>query len=377
MSSKKQADSDDSLDLDFGNIKDAIEIQELRAALRSISERYEQEKDTILRDCEESRQDMDTQMFRLRNEKAYIEVKFRDMEKLLSDIIREKEKQDGIILNLRKDIERLKDARTSDLNRKGEFSRHGSDDIFMSASGDFDLTESVDKFGPVNPNDLYELLQEEINDLATEIINCEILPQQSKSSKDIIYKLIDVNKRIKDLITGELGHIDTNKDLDVILLDIFNNFKQKISSIEIDKAKIIDEYARAERIEAQTEPSPRMSSPDSSFESNFLIKRQLQMEKLRTTEKKHEIHLHKEQISYLKLNIRELQAELDRAIKMDIIHLRELWCNICKEIPLLIDNAEDMLEVFMKMLGFNSKEIVCLNKERKAKKPKSKYGIFG
>ena len=376
LTSKKNNESDDdSLDLDCSNIKDAIEIQELRAALRSISERYEQEKETILRDCEESRQDMETQMFRLRNEKAYIEVKFRDIEKLLSDVIREKEKQDGIILNLKKDIERLKDSKNNEISQKID-SRRGSDDVCIS---DFELTESVDKFGQVNSNDLYELLLEEINEIALEIANSQILSPQSKISKNLIYKLIDVSKKNKELITKELGNI-SNKGLDELLIDTFNKFKQRINALELDKAENEakkEEYVKYERLEVQSEPSPRGLTPNVSIESSLIIKKELQMIKLRLDEKKHKIYLHKQQITSLKKNIRELQIELYIALKVYIIYLRELWINLNKEIQIASTNGEKILEIFMKMLGFNSKEIICLHNERNLKKSRGKHGIFG
>ncbi|OMJ93991.1 hypothetical protein SteCoe_2905 [Stentor coeruleus] len=379
LTSKKN-DSDDSLDLDCSNIKEMIEIQELRAALRSISEKYEQEKETILRDCGEARQDIETQMFRLRNEKAYIEVKFKDNERQLSDINREKERLEGTISLLKKEIEKLKDCKIPEGPPRSSFSRYGSSELLhFSNSGDFELTESVDKFAAVNSNDIHEMLIEEINDMALRIKDNLMSNTENMSSKDVIYKFIDMGLKIKKLITHEVIPGAIIKDLSETLAEILSKYKIKIGILEQEKAekdKRIEEFCRYERLEIQTEPSPRMSTPAMSSDSNYFMKRQLQMEKSRVYEKKHEIHLHKEQISYLKQNVRDLQAEVDRLSKMDIGHLKEFWWNLGKEIPILQGNAEDMVEVFSKMLGYNSKEICGMNAERKNKKSKIKFGFF-
>lgn len=379
LTSKKN-DSDDSLDLDCSNIKEMIEIQELRAALRSISEKYEQEKETILRDCGEARQDIETQMFRLRNEKAYIEVKFKDNERQLSDINREKERLEGTVSILKKEIERLKDCKIPDGPPRLSLSRHGSSELLhFSNSGDFELTESVDKFAAVNSNDLHEMLIEEVNDMALRITDNLMANTENRSSKDVIYKFIDMGLKIKSLITHEVIPGAIIKDISETLAEILNKYKIKIGILEQEKAekdKRIEELCRIERLEIQTEPSPRMSTPIMSLESSYFMKRQLQMEKSKVYEKKHEIHLHKEQIAYLKQNVRDLQAEVDRLGKMDIGHLKEFWWNLGKEIPVLQGNAEDMMEMFSKMLGYNSKEMQGMNAERKNKKTKMKFGLF-
>lgn len=377
----KKNDSDDSLELDCSNIKELIEIQELRAALRSISEKYEQEKEIILRDCEESRQDMETQMFRLKNEKTYIEVKFKDNEKLLIEMNRDKERQEGIISLLKKEIEKLKDCKIPDGPSRTSLSRRGSSEILqMSNSMDFELTESLDKFAAVNSNDLYEILMDEVNEMAMFIKDNQLVSAENRSSKDIISKFIETGIKIKNLITREVVPGTIIKDLSEVLADVLSKYKIKISILEQDKAekdKRIEELSRNDRLEVQTEPSPRSSTPATSLDSDFFMRRQLQFEKSRLFEKKHEIHLHKEQIMYLKQNVRELQTELDRISRLDIGHLKEFWGNLGKEIPLLQGNAEDMIEVFTKMLGFNMKEIQVLNMERKSKKGKLKFGFFG
>lgn len=384
---KKNDDSEDSLDLDCNNIKDAIEIQELRAALRSVSERYEQEKETILRDCEESRQDIETQMFRLHNEKAYIEVKFKDTEKFLADVVKEREKQEGNIASLRNEIERLKDAKLVENVNKISYSRRGSDDNLVSASGDFDLTESLDKFAAVNSDDLLEILQEEINEIVSEVLKNNLLPINFIENIEILKEIVGTLARVKKLLDSEIGLAGSagSKTIDGRLLEVLNMLKMKIAVLEQDRteqAKRNEELSKHEHFEVRTEPSPRMSSPrllgtNSSLESSIFIKKQLQMEKSRVIEKKHEIHLHKEQIAYLKKNVRDLQIELERVSELDLSHVKQIWLSLGKEIPILNATAESLIEVFMKMLGFSQNDIASCSVERKGKKSKSKFGIFG
>jgi hypothetical protein len=380
LKTKKKDESDDSLDLDCSNIKDAIEIQELRAALSSISEKYEQEKEIILRDCLESRQDIETQMFRMKNEKNYIEIKLKNTEKQLSELIKEKEKLEVLVIDLKKEVERIKDVKVSEFLHfeKPELYRMNSEDHQMSVSGDFDLTESMDKLGMVNSNDLYEMLVEDINELASQITQNQLVPMDNRSSKDTIQKLIESNLKIKYMISNEVSS-HTNKSILDTLHDIFHKYKQKIAELEKENTeyqKKIDDILKYDRLEIQTEPSPRVSIPNSSLESSSIVKKQLQKEKSKVYEKKHEIHLHKEQILYLKQNIRDLQLELDRISKLDMSHLKEIWWNLGKEIPLLNTQTEDMIEVLMKMLGFNAKEISNFYTDRKYKKAKPRFGFF-
>ena len=375
LSNKKQ-DSDDSLDLDCSNIKDTIEIQELRAALRSISERYEQEKETILRDCEESRQDIETQMFRLKNEKAYIEVRFKDMEKFLSDVIREKERQDGLIASLRKDIERIKDLKMIDGSSKAG-SRRGSEENMISGSGDFDLTESVDKFAAANGDDS---LQDEINEIALEIQQQKLILGSKSDGKELIKDAISALINIQIQLYREIGSdkSESNVCLTELLAEAICGFKARILSLEhqnSEKDNKIEELTKSDRMEVQTEPSPRAFN--FSLESSYAIKKQLQLEKSKVYEKKHEIHLHKEQIAFLKQNVRDLQLELDRVSKLDLGHIRDIWIRLNREIPLLHGTAEDLIEVLMKMLGFSHLEIVSSCTERRNKKSKGKFGLFG
>lgn len=378
----KKNDSDNSLDLDCNNIKEMIEIQELRSALRIISEKYIVEKETILKDCEEARQDIETQMFRLQNEKTYIEVKLKDTEKKLADIYRENDRLEGTVALLKKEIERIKDWKNPDGTPKGLFSKYAMELVQISNSEDFELTESADKFAAVNSNDLYEILLEEINELAMKIKDNQLVYMENienKSSKDVIIKLIETGVKIKGIIYNDIVSRIDMKDLAESVADILNKYRVKISMLEeekVEKDKKIEAFGKMDKLEVMSEPSPRISTPCIVLDSSCYMKRQLQIEKTRVFEKKHAIQLYKEQIACLKQNVRELQLELDRVYELDIGQIRKFWWSFGKEIPWLKENAEDMMEAFSKMLGFDEKEYQVMKNERKSKRSKKRFGFF-
>ena len=373
LTSKKNEDSDDSLVLDCSNIKDAIEIQELRAALRSLSERYEQEKEILLKDILESREDMETQIFRLQNEKNYTEVKLKNTEKQVNEMNRDKERLDLIILTLKKEVEKLKDVKGSEPRTPG--SRRGSSEL--QGSGDFELTESVDKFQAAS-NDLFEILQEELTEISANLQEHGLITNES-STIQILKKsselLIDLQKLIHDEKPPQSNPYNLSEDLK----DLLKNLKSKaliLTSELQEKQKKLEERDKRilelNNLEVRTEPSPRLSTKTFDMTS----RNQQQTEKSKLLDKKHEIHLHKEQIALLKKNIRDLQAELERACKLDILSLKEIWWNLGKEIPLLSKPAEDQIDLFMRKLGFSPKDLTNITTERKNKKGKHKFGLF-
>ena len=377
LSSKKN-DSDDSLDLDCSNIKDMIEIQDLRAALRSMSERYEQEKENLIKDIIESRQDMETQIFRLQNEKNYTDVKLKEAEKQINDMNREKERLEGILITTKKEVERLKDCKATDLRTPG--SRRGSSEL--QGSGDFELTESIDKLA-VNSNDLYEVLQEELNEIAFKLQENGLIPDEG-STVQILKKSSELLISIKAcLAQSAKDKIDLN-DIPGSLSELLSSMSQELCSLSkclqvsriesLEKEKKIQELLKSEHFEIRTEPSPRSSAP--GFELSSSIRHQLQLEKSKLVTKKHEIRLHKEQIAALKQNIRDLQGEIENSCKIDLGSLKDLWWAVGKEIPLLTKSTEDLIEAFMRKLGFNHKDFSLLVNERKSKKGKLKFGLF-
>lgn len=377
LNSKKN-DSDDSLDLDCSNIKDMIEIQELRAALRSMSERYEQEKDNLIKDIMESRQDMETQIFRLQNEKNYTDVKLKEAEKQINEMNREKERLESILVTMKKEVERLKDSKNVDSRTPG--SRRGSSEL--QGSGDFELTESMDKF-VVNSNDLYEVLQEELNEIVFKLQENGLI-QDEGSTIQILKKSTEILISIKDFLMQISKEKTDLNDLPGSLANLFSSLSQELANISRslqlknhetqEKEKKIQELLKNEHFEIRTEPSPRSSTP--GFELNSTIKQQLQIEQSKLISKKHEIRLHKDQIAALKQNIRDLQAEIETSCKVDLNSLKDLWLGISKEIPLMNKNFEDSIEMFMRKLGFNHKDFTLLMNERKSKKGKLKFGLF-
>lgn len=363
-------DSEDSLNLGLENIKETIEIQELRSALHSMSERYEQEKEILIRDIIESRQDMETQLFRIQNEKNYLEAKLKDTEKIVQDAQRDKERLDLQVASLKKDLERMRESITIYSESRSNGGKRKSSCMF-NPSMDYELSESMDKFNS-NSSGLYEMIQEEITDILNKIEEYRLVVINNESGIMIIHKLIESFKTLKEIIDKEYeGSALNETDLKLIL--ILNNHKAQLSqkSFEVEtlSKKLQDLESRTRS--AKTEPSPRRQSP-----STDTLKTQMQLNKSKLISKKHEIHLHREQISALKKNIRDLQSELEKVTRLNLKHIKELWIGLAKEIPILSSGVEDMIEVFMKALGFISQDIKLLQSERKGRKTKNRFGIF-
>jgi predicted nucleic acid-binding protein len=363
------AGSDDSLDLGSENIKETIEIQELRAALHSMSEKYEQEKETLIRDMIESRQDMETQLFRVQNEKNFLEVKLKDSEKLIEELKIEKERQSQIVMVLKKDIEKMRDSLTSyECTPRSTASQKRSG---FNPSQDYELTESIEKFDSRSSN-FYELLQEEISEIINKIKEFQLIPGENDFGLILLRKLIESFKAIKEIVDKEYeGSPLKETDLKLVLiLTTLKTKAQKEADLNEELRKRLRELENLRRV--STEPSARRFSPGTE-----MIKTQIQLEKNKVLNKKHEIHLHREQITALKKTIRELQHELDRRGKDHTKLVKELWVSIFKDIPSLNANIEDLIESFMKNLGFTNSEAKALQNERKARRSRHKFGFFG
>lgn len=355
-----KADSDDSLDLPSGNIKEAIEIQELRAALHNITEKCEQEKETLIRDMMESRQDMENQVFRIQNEKVFLESNLKDCEKIIQESQREKDRLYIQISSLKKDLDRLKDLQTSENSCKIPNSRRRSSEFLFAPSYDFELSESIDKFNPA-------CICEEMNEILEALRNLGLVKEAGIDLQGV-KKLFETTKKIREIVEKE-EVFSKDIELDLGISQIFNRFKGKIVELE---SKVVENNTKVRKnAYVVTEPSPRRSSP-----SHNPTNHQLQVEKSKLLNKKTEILLHKEQIVALKKNIRDLQQELEKSRKIDLGYIREGWFAFAKELGVQSSSTENLMEVFMKLLGFTNNDVKILQNERKTKKKGLKFGFF-
>ena len=354
--SMNKADSDDSLDLPSGNIKDAIEIQELRAALHNITEKCEQDKEILIRDMIESRQDMENQVFRIQNEKIFIESNLKDCQKIIQESQREKDRLYIQISSLKKDLDRLKDLQTSETSCK----RRRSSELQFAPSYDFELSESIEKYNP-------GCICEEMNEILEALKNLGLV---NDAGIDLmgVNKTLETTKKIREVVEKE-DSSSKDTDLDQKISQMFNRFKAKIVELET-KLKENTMIVKKNTV-VNTEPSPRRSSP-----YHNPINHQVQVEKSKLMNKKNEILLHKEQIVALKKNIRDLQQELEKSKKIDLGYIREGWVSFAKELGIQSTSTENLMEVFMKLLGFTNNDVKILQNERKNKKKGLKFGFF-
>ena len=167
---EKIKDDEDSLDLNFNSIKDALEIQELREALRTISEKYETDKENLLKDCEECRKDMEVQIFRLKQEKAYSESICKDIQKHLTEVSKEKELMEREIFSLNQQLERNYILRALTPAQKSET------DYFSNSELEFTYSlEIIEKSNTMPSKSFQETFNEKLNEISLDIQKTENL----------------------------------------------------------------------------------------------------------------------------------------------------------------------------------------------------------
>ena len=302
----KKEESSDSLDLNVNNIKEAIELQELKEALRTISQRYEQDKENILRDCEEARQDMEAQIFRLKQEKAYVDSVNKDIQKQLKEILNDKDALEKEVFRVHQLVERLKESKNPRIYQKSETE--------LVSSLEFDFTHSIealDKSNILQVKSFHEAVIEQFNEISMEI-------QKNHHDMNIVNTVNLIKNtlvhmiKIKETLQEETSSDPNFREISKNLSDVFSKLRLRVKNIEEESIilnKRIDEADASYRV--QTEPSARLTDREGN-ELILYYKKQLQIEKAKVLVKKHVIKLHKEQINFLKISMREMQAEYNK-----------------------------------------------------------------
>ena len=369
---KNQEVSEDSLDLNINTIREAIELQELKEALRTISQRYERDKENILRDCEESRQDIEAQMFRLKQERAYMDSVNKDLQKHLIEVSKEKEALEKELIQLHALLDRLKDSRSprniADPKSVKGFVRSETE---VTSSVELDFTTSIDsteKYNSLPHRALPEEVLEQFNEISLEIRKNHLIDSNTANTVILIKHTLAHMLNIKKIIDEELANKSTFKEVSKNLSDIFSKLRLRVKNVE-EESMILsrrfdgsDFYSRV-----HTEPGARSLSGENN-ELIYYYKKQLQIEKSKVLEKKHVIKLHKEQISFLKVSLREMQEEINRNKSVNESN-KHLLINILTEIPVLAMNTENMIELLQSNLKCSSEEINKVKYNRKSKRP--------
>ena len=360
LQNNNKEESSSSLELNVHNIKEEIELQELREALRTISERYEQDKENILRDCEESRQDMESQLFRLKQEKAYLESVNKDIQQHLKAALNEKEALEKEVYRVHQLVEKLKESKVPKIYQKNETD--------LASSLDFDLTHSFEIPETSNTFQLksfQDAVIEQFNEISMEI-------QKNHHDMNIVNTVTLIKNtlvhmiKIKETLQEE-SSIDPNfRAISKNLSDVFSKLRLRVKNIEEESFILnrkIDEIDITHRV--KTEPSFRISEREGN-ELIFYYKKQLQIEKAKVLEKKHVIKLHKEQISFLKNNTKEMQVEYNK-LKAIYLESKEVFKNIVKKLPIFENDIEKIIENLLKVFAFSLSETVDIFDQRSVK----------
>jgi hypothetical protein len=110
------------------------------------------------------------------------------------------------------------------------------------------------------------------------------------------------------------------------------------------------------------------TSSENSETDTFLINKQLEIYKTKLHDKKTQLTLHKQQISFLKKSVKDLQLEIAKANPLDTECIKGMFGNIIKDVPLLATNTEQVVAVLMKILNFAPEEIAKIGSERRTRR---------
>lgn len=361
ISFKKKPDSEDSLDLNINNIKEVIEIHELKEALRTISERYELDKFNILKDCENSRQDMEIQIFRLRQEKAYTESINKDLRQALSEIYKEKEDIENQLSKYKLKISTQESK--SLLNPP-------KPEPEIASSVEFDLTHSIDTSERCNTlpiKNFQEDFMHQFNEISLQIKKNKKEDLTTTNTIDLMKDTLSHMIKIKEIIDEETSMNSICKGTSKNLSDIVSKLKFRVKTIEDESIILKKQIDKSDFDPPYTEPCIRFTDRDNN-DLVYYYKKKLQIEKSKIFEKKHVIGLHKEQIAFLKQNIRDLQAENTKLKAIDVQYITDLFKNFIKSIPIMPLDIEKMVEIIMEILSVSQTEFEGILSERKSKK---------
>lgn len=321
----QQEESEDSLDL-RSNVYDMIEIQKLKDQIRLLNFKSNESLTVHQKEIDTFK----AQVSRIKAEKFSLEERIKALNHKISELGNEKE-------NLLEEVEKYK-SMAPIVTFQG----------LRKLSADTtppELSSRSENAAKVNADDILILINDEIDEIAGVIKQHRLIQDDKIGSLSLIKKTIEFLGSLQ-----EETH-DESQDFLYLVAKLIKNFKTKAQSFDQNAAR--------------TDPN------------TFLVEKQLELYRTKLNDKKNQLNLHKQQISFLKKSVKELQAEVAKANPLDTECIKGMFGNIIKDIPSLPANTEQMILVFMKILGFSQGEVTKITFERKSKKPTGIFkGIF-
>ncbi|OMJ79670.1 hypothetical protein SteCoe_20292 [Stentor coeruleus] len=321
----QQEESEDSLDLK-SNVYDMIEIQKLKDQIRLLNFKSNESLTVHQKEIDTFK----AQVSRIKAEKFSLEERIKALNQKIVDLGNEKE-------NLLEEVEKYK-SMAPIVTFQG-LQRLSADTTPPELSS---RSENATK---VNADDILILINDEIDEIAGIIKQHRLIQDEKIGSLNLIKKTIEFLG-----VLQEETH-DESQDFLCLIAKLVKNLKTKAQSFDQNAPR--------------TDPN------------TFLVEKQLELYRTKLNDKKNQLNLHKQQISFLKKSVKELQAEVAKANPLDTECIKGMFSNIIKDIPSLPANTEQMVMVFMKILGFSQSEVTKITFERKSKKPTGIFkGIF-
>jgi hypothetical protein len=319
------------------------EIKDLREALQMVSERYERDKEIMLKDLEESRQDMEVQIFRLKQEKAYQESVCKDLLKHLQDLNSEKQLMEKELIWLRQVFDQ----------RVQPEEAHSSIDLEISKS-----VEVAEKSQMYRQKTIQDTILEELTEISVDLKKKRKTDFNTFTIFELVRNTLAHMIKIQEVIETETSS-NIFRETSRNLSDVVSKLKLKVRNIEEESIILNKRVDLTSFDRVNTEPSPRLDRGNNELLQYY--KKQLQIEKAKVLEKKHVIQLHKEQTAFLKQNLRDLQFELGRVKQVDFEYIKSVFIAFLKNIPRLPSQAEAVLDQLSSLLNLSEyeKNSVC------------------
>jgi hypothetical protein len=222
------------------------EISELREALRTISERFEKDKENLLKDLEESRQDMEVQIFRLKQEKAYQESICKDLQKHLNEVYADKQLMEKELLWLRQICE-----------RHGKSPRHSKPDEFVS-SLEFEISKSIeipDRSNTLPHKTIQDAILDELNEISVDLKKKRKTDLNTCMIFDLVKNTLAHMIKIYEAIESETSGTQVYKETARNLSDVVSKLKLKVRNIEEESVILNKRIDQSLYDKVYTEPS--------------------------------------------------------------------------------------------------------------------------
>lgn len=306
--------SEDSLNLGF-SVSDLMEIQGLKEQIRVLTFKASESQNKLKIELDSYR----AQVNKLKAEKFSLEERLKSLNLKYCDLENENQR-------INDDLGKFKTSNTMSSCAKP---------IPMLSGDTFNVCEPSDSFGRVNPADVFSVANYEIEEIIEALKAHSVFPELQNSHIELLRKLASFVIALKENLDEE------PRDFCEIIQELIQDYKTRVTSND-----------RAFALGTES----------------FLNTKQIEIYRTKLKDKKNQLELCNQQISYLKKSLKESKEEVSKANPIDVECIRDMFGSIIREVAQLNPKTETLIEVLMKTLGFSGEMILKIAAERKSRR---------